>query len=81
MSNLNVESARILAAQVANEDDATLWRWFALLYEEGRIRWCKAALGWYVSVDHRHLSTEQDFDTAIRMARKRHLSGARFRCN
>jgi hypothetical protein len=31
--------------------------------------------GWLVSVDHWHLATEPDFDTAIRTARERHRFG------
>lgn len=77
MSNLILESERSLAANRANQDDASLWRWFCMLYDEGRIRWCRSAQGWLVSVDHKHLSTEADFDTAIRMARTRFMSGGR----
>jgi hypothetical protein len=74
---LDSESERVRAARTANEDDGSLWRWFSLFYEEGRVRWCRSALGWHVSVDHKHLSTERDFDMAIRCARARFLSGAR----
>jgi hypothetical protein len=54
------------AAKQTYKADATLWRWFSDLYEEGRIRWCRSAQGWLVSVDHKHLATEPDFDAAIR---------------
>ena len=64
-----------------SEEEASLWRWFCLFYEEGRIRWMKSAHGWLVSVEQIHLSTEQDFDTAIRTARDRFYSGSRFRVN
>jgi hypothetical protein len=69
------DSRRKQAAMHADKDDASLWRWFSALYEEGRIRWCRSALGWLVSVDHKHLATEQDFDTAIRISRERFYSG------
>jgi hypothetical protein len=79
MSTINHEQLRLQAARRANEEDASLWRWFCELYDEGRIRWCKAAKGWLVSVDHKHLSTEQEFDAAIRVARQRYFSGGRQR--
>lgn len=65
------------AAMQANQEDAELWRWFAAVYEEGRIRWCRSHSGWLVSVDHKHLATEPDFDTAIRLARVRYNVGER----
>lgn len=65
-----MENERLIAATEANADDAGLWRWFSGLYEGGRIRWCKSARGWLVSVDHKHLATEDDFDSAIRAARE-----------
>ncbi|MFM0616079.1 hypothetical protein PQR37_18595 [Paraburkholderia nemoris] len=65
-----VNNTREQAAHAANTEDAALWRWFCLLFEEGRIRWCKSAAGWLVSVDHKHLSTEQSFDEAIRNAKQ-----------
>jgi hypothetical protein len=79
MSTINHEQLRLQAARRANEEDASLWRWFCGLYDEGRIRWCKAARGWLVSVDHKHLSTELEFDAAIRVAWQRYLSGGRHR--
>ncbi|MFL9895161.1 MULTISPECIES: hypothetical protein [Paraburkholderia] len=81
MSTTAYEYKRFVAAKMANEDDASLWRWFSMLYDDSRIRWCKSPHGWLVSVDHKHLSTEQDFDMAIRMARDRFLSGARRKVN
>lgn len=71
---------RAKAAKHADKDDATLWRWFSELYEDGKIRWCRSANGWLVSVDHKHLATEPDFDTAIRIARERYFSG-RLKCS
>ncbi|SAL71667.1 hypothetical protein AWB69_08670 [Caballeronia udeis] len=77
MSTTHHEQLRLQAARRANEEDASLWRWFCGLYEEGRIRWRKAAEGWLVSVDHKHLATEMEFDAAIRVARQRYFSGGR----
>lgn len=62
------EMRRMAAATSANQEDAQLWRMFSQLYEERRIRWCNAADGWLVSIDHRHLATEATFDQAIRRA-------------
>jgi hypothetical protein len=81
MSATTFDFERLVAAKTANEDDASLWRWFSMLYDDGRIRWCKSAHGWLVSVDHKHLSTEPDFDMAIRVARDRFFSGARREIN
>jgi hypothetical protein len=69
------DDIRNAAAKNADREDATLWRWFSDLYEDGRIRWCRSARGWLVSVDHKHLATDPDFDTAIRVSRERYLSG------
>ncbi|SAK81297.1 hypothetical protein AWB76_05520 [Caballeronia temeraria] len=69
------DTVRRDAAKQADKDDATLWRWFSGLYDEGRIRWCRSAQGWLVSVDHKHLATETDFDAAIRVSRERYFSG------
>ncbi|SPB17228.1 hypothetical protein NOV72_04433 [Caballeronia novacaledonica] len=69
------DKVRSEAAKLADKEDATLWRWFSELYDEGRIRWCRSAHGWLVSVDHKHLATEPDFDTAIRVSRARYYSG------
>ncbi len=71
------ETVRVEAQRLANAEDASLWRWFSALYDEGRIRWCRSAHGWLVSVDHRHLATETDFDSAIRAARERFFCGRR----
>ncbi|PMS24211.1 hypothetical protein C0Z16_31780 [Paraburkholderia rhynchosiae] len=62
-------SPRIEAAKAANEEDAVLWRWFSALIDEGRLRWCRSSSGWLVSVDHKHVATEPDFDSAIRAAK------------
>ncbi|WP_245254476.1 hypothetical protein [Paraburkholderia sp. LEh10] len=59
------------AANAANAEDADIWRWFAGLVEERRIRWCCAEGSWLVSVDHRHVATEKNFDEAIRGAKLR----------
>ena len=64
------QQIRRSAAIAANAEDADIWRWFAGLVEERRIRWCLADGRWLVSVDHRHVATDGDFDQAIRVARR-----------
>lgn len=61
------------AAIAANAEDADIWRWFAMLVDERRVRWCNANGSWLVSIDHRHVATEDSFDRAIRAARLEHL--------
>jgi hypothetical protein len=60
------------AANRANEEDASLWRWFSAFYEEGRISWRHVRQGWLIKIDRKHLATEPDFDSALRSARIRH---------
>ncbi|AXF25101.1 hypothetical protein CUJ89_20375 [Burkholderia pyrrocinia] len=62
--------ARAAARDSANAEDAALWRWFAALLDERRIRWCHSGRGWLVSVDHRHVATGTQFDQAMRMAKE-----------
>jgi hypothetical protein len=61
---------RAAAAIAVNAEDASIWRWFALLLEERRIRWCRSSDRWLVSVDNRHVATDSSFDKAIRIARE-----------
>ncbi|TCW78761.1 hypothetical protein C5O80_31205 [Burkholderia sp. SRS-46] len=74
MSTIHIDRIRSEAAKIANEEDAELWRWFCGLYEDRRIRWCHSGRGWLVTVDHRHVATEFDFDAAMRSAHRRHAS-------
>jgi hypothetical protein len=62
---------RALAAAGANAEDAEVWRWFSLLMQDRRVRWCQADDRWFVSVDNRHVATEPSFDEAIRRAKAR----------
>ena len=64
------QQVRQSAAFAANAEDADIWRWFAGLVEDRRIRWCLADGSWLVSVDHRHVATDESFDQAIRVARR-----------
>ncbi|MDR5835397.1 hypothetical protein [Caballeronia sp. LZ034LL] len=62
---------RATAAAGANAEDAEVWRWFSLLMQDRRVRWCQADDRWFVSVDNRHVATEPSFDEAIRRAKER----------
>jgi len=64
-----MQQIRQEAASVANAEDASIWRWLSALVEERRIRWCCSGESWLVSVDHRHVATESNFDRAIRQAK------------
>jgi hypothetical protein len=77
MNSTAANQMRAEAAIIANRDDADLWRWFCLMYGDGRLRWYASGLHWFVCVDHKHLATEADFDAAIRSARHRFESGHR----
>ncbi|MCR4467859.1 hypothetical protein [Burkholderia sp. SCN-KJ] len=61
--------ARTDAATAVNAEDASVWRWFAALLEERRIRWRFAFNNWLVHVDRKHVATEPTFYEAIRAAR------------
>jgi hypothetical protein len=69
-AHLNLD-ARKEAAACANAEDASVWRWFSDLYDEGLIRWCRTDRGWLVSVAHRHVATSSTFDEGIREAMAR----------
>lgn len=66
-----IDVGRLRGVAIANEEDAILWRWFSLLLQDSRIRWCMAHGNWLVSVDHRHVATEATFDEAMRAAKDR----------
>ncbi|VWC80386.1 hypothetical protein BLA18110_02660 [Burkholderia lata] len=65
----NMRVARAAARDSANAEDAALWRWFAELLDDRRIRWCHSGRGWLISVDHRHVATGTQFDQAMRIAK------------
>lgn len=65
----NMRVAREAARDSANAEDAALWRWFAELLDDRRIRWCHSGRGWLISVDHRHVATGTQFDQAMRIAK------------
>lgn len=64
-----MQRMRFDAAAAANIEDASLWRWFSALLEERRIRWRYSFNQWLVNVDRRHVSTDINFDRAIRAAK------------
>ncbi|RKT13951.1 hypothetical protein B0G69_7168 [Paraburkholderia sp. RAU2J] len=71
VSSLKEKTDRAFGAADANAQDADLWRWFTLLVQDRRLRWCQAQDRWFVSVDNRHVATESSFDQAIRSAKAR----------
>jgi hypothetical protein len=81
MLSVSRDEARTEEGGIAGLDDASLWRWFCMMYGDDRIRWCHCYHGWLVSVDHLHLATESDFASAIRVARDRYHSGCRASAN
>jgi len=66
---IDMSQVRAAAALAANAEDAAIWRWFAPLLEERRIRWCCSGDRWLVSVNNRHVATDSSFDKAIRIAK------------
>lgn len=64
-----MQRTRHEAALAANAEDASVWRWFAYLLEERRIRWRWQSNTWLVHVDRLHVATEITFDRAIREAK------------
>ena len=64
-----MQQARHEAASAANAEDASVWRWFAYLLEDRRIRWRWQFNSWLVHVDRTHVATESTFDRAIREAK------------
>ncbi len=66
-----IDIARLQGLAIANAEDASLWRWFSLMLQDTRIRWCVAHGNWLVSVEHRHVATEASFDEAMRAAKAR----------
>ncbi|RQR29555.1 hypothetical protein DIE23_21950 [Burkholderia sp. Bp9143] len=61
--------ARMVAAATANADDASVWRWFAAMLEERRIRWRFMFNAWVVHVDRKEVAIEPSFYEAIRSAK------------
>lgn len=62
--------ARTCAATRANAEDAAVWRWFAALLDDRRIRWRFVYNDWIVHVDRRRVATEPSFYDAIRAAKE-----------
>ncbi|MBR8175878.1 hypothetical protein [Burkholderia ambifaria] len=64
-----ISEARMVAAATANADDASVWRWFAAMLEERRIRWRFMFDAWVVHVDRKEVAIEPSFYEAIRSAK------------
>ncbi len=64
----SLEIARLRAAATANIDDARLWRWYADLMEDGRIRSIRLGNVWRITIDDACLVEDLSFDEAVRRA-------------
>lgn len=64
-----MQHERHRAADAANADDASVWRWFSDLLEDRRIKWRYCFETWIVTVDRKQVAAEQSFDSAIRVAK------------
>ncbi|WP_347554225.1 hypothetical protein [Robbsia sp. KACC 23696] len=64
----SLEIARLRAAASANIDDARLWRWYADLMEDGRIRSTRIGTVWRITIDDGCLVEDVSFDCAVRRA-------------
>ncbi|WP_322044560.1 hypothetical protein [Paraburkholderia sp. J67] len=64
----NLEVARLSAAARANADDARVWRWYADLMEDDRVRVTRLRHGWQITVDGRCTVEDESFDCAVRRA-------------
>jgi hypothetical protein len=64
----SLELARLSAAVRANIDDARVWRWYADLMEDDRVKCTRMRNGWQVTVDGRCTVEDESFDGAIRLA-------------
>jgi hypothetical protein len=63
-----LELARLRAAVRANLDDARVWRWYADLMEDGRVRCTRTRSGWQITVDEQCSVEHESFDRAVRLA-------------
>jgi hypothetical protein len=64
----SLEVARLSAAARANADDARVWRWYADLMEDDRVRCTRTRHGWQITVDNRCTVEDESFDCAVRRA-------------
>jgi hypothetical protein len=67
----HLADARTGAATQVNAEDAAIWRWFAALLDDRRIRWRFVFNHWVVHVDRKRVSTAATFYDAIRLAKER----------
>ncbi|VVD76497.1 hypothetical protein PHO31112_00873 [Pandoraea horticolens] len=66
--NIRLRMAQLQAAAHANEQDATLWRWFSDQMEDQTMR-CERKKGdWIICVAGRELARDPSFDLAVRAA-------------
>ncbi|RDK09475.1 hypothetical protein [Cupriavidus lacunae] len=66
--NICLKMVQLQAAAHANEQDATLWRWFSDQMEEQTMN-CERKKGdWIICVAGRELARDPSFDLAVRAA-------------
>ncbi|CAB3802899.1 hypothetical protein LMG28614_05697 [Paraburkholderia ultramafica] len=68
MDCLDLELMRLRAAVTANSADAGVWRWYADLMEDNRLRCTKTIRGWMIEIDGACAVQDRSFDCAIRRA-------------
>lgn len=68
-----LELARLRAALGANLDDARVWRWFADLMEDQRLRCTRTREHWQITIDDCFTVEDESFDRAVRLAARTSL--------
>lgn len=68
MPPTEMELVRLRAAAHANLEDARIWRWYADLMEEDRVRCTHTRAAWLVTIDDRYTVEDESFDRAVRLA-------------
>lgn len=68
MPPTDMDVARLRAAAHANLDDARIWRWYADLMEDERVRSTHTRDGWLITIDDRYTVEDESFDRAVRLA-------------
>jgi len=67
-----LQIVRLWAKAKANLEDASLWRWFSDLAEDGRIVMTSKSGVWTITVDGQSSVSKRSFDAAVRVARESH---------
>jgi hypothetical protein len=65
---MQLEVVRLQAAASANSADAQVWRWYADLMEDERVKCIKTRSGWVIEIDGVCAIDDCSFDCAVRRA-------------